>query len=171
MTESGEIAPNNPDYSPASSEAGSIQPQMDIMYVESAWAGPIPPPDAVQAYEKMTPGAADRILTITEKQQDHSHRVTEKQQEHEHRMEERVIGIQETVVVSDVKQSFSGLWIGFAIAVLGILSGTALGIFGPAWLGGVVAGVPLTYLVGVFVYGSRSRRDERSRNASDSFPE
>ena len=68
--------------------------------------------------------------------------------------------------MSDVKQSFSGLRFGFAAAVLGILCGTLMGAIGPAWLGGAIAGVPLTYLVGVFVYGSKMRRDERNRNAA-----
>ena len=98
MTESGEITSNNPDYQPTSPVAGSVQSQTDIMYVESAWAGPLPPPNDVQAYENMLPGAADRILTLAEKQQDHGHRLIEKQQEHEHKMEERVISMQETIV-------------------------------------------------------------------------
>ena len=114
----------------------------------------------------MLPGAADRILTLTEKQQDHDHIVIESQQEHEHKMEERVISIQETAVNSDVRQSFSGLRFGFAAAVLGILCGTLMGAIGPAWLGGVIAGLPLTSLVGVFVYGSKTRRDERNRHAA-----
>ena len=167
MTESGGSASNNPDYQPTSPVAGSVQSQTDIMYVESAWAGPLPPPNDVQVYGNMLPGAADRILTLAEKQQDHNHRLIEKQQEHEHKMEERVISMQETIVDSDVKQSFSGLRFGFAAAVLGILCGTLMGAIGLAWLGGAIAGVPLTYLVGVFVYGSKIRRDERNRNASD----
>lgn len=35
------------------------------------YSGPIPPPEALARYEEIQPGAADRILKMAEKQQDH----------------------------------------------------------------------------------------------------
>ena len=154
MNESNEAVPensNNPTTVPQSDET---QSQLDITYMEAVWRGPLPPPEVVQRYEDMVPGAADRLLTLTEKQQAHSHNI-----------EEKVINIHQTVVGGDSRRSDIGLWLGFVVAVLGILCGTYLGLRGHEWLGAVIAGVPLTYLVGAFIYGSKSRRDERNRNA------
>lgn len=71
------------------------------------------------------------------------------------------------VIEGDSKRSAFGLAAGFIIAVLGISGGIYLGLQGYQWLGGVIAGVPLTGLVGVFIYGSRERRAERDQNAAD----
>src|SRR5690349_10580998 len=38
---------------------------------ESIFLGPLPPPEALAQYERVLPGAADRIMTMAEKQADH----------------------------------------------------------------------------------------------------
>ena len=38
---------------------------------ERSFSGPLPPPEYLEAYEKVMPGAPDRLLTMTEKQVDH----------------------------------------------------------------------------------------------------
>ena len=38
---------------------------------ERSFSGPLPPPEYLEAYEKVMPGATDRLLTMTEKQVDH----------------------------------------------------------------------------------------------------
>ena len=43
--------------------------QLSQVSVERAFIGPIPPPDAFARYEKTLPGAADRILSLAEKEQ------------------------------------------------------------------------------------------------------
>lgn len=160
MSEPHDNIQADPDYQAPLAPAEEPQSSLGIAYIETVWRGPLPPADVVQEYENITPGAADRILGLTEKQQEHDHRVTEK-----------FISIHHMVVSGDSKRSTVGLWFGFAIAALGIICGTCLGLLGREWLGGVIAGVPLTYLVGVFVYGSKVRRDERNRNATIDFPE
>lgn len=42
----------------------------NISYTE-AFSGPIPPPNLLERYEAITPGAADRILTMAENQSKH----------------------------------------------------------------------------------------------------
>lgn len=39
----------------------------------SAFSGPLPPPDALAEYEQISPGFADRIITMAEKEQVHRH--------------------------------------------------------------------------------------------------
>lgn len=43
----------------------------------SRFSGPIPPPDIIRGYEEIVPGAADRIITMAEKQSDHRQRMEE----------------------------------------------------------------------------------------------
>ena len=109
-----------------------------------SYQGPIPHPGAFAEYEKTLQGAADRILAMAETQQ--AHRL---------RLEEKMIAV-------DARQSMSGLIAGFLVA-LAVLA--LAGIF--AWIGLPVAAVitalaHLAALVGVFVYGTRSRREERA---------
>ena len=37
----------------------------------SSWRGPLPPPSALQSYEEVLEGSADRILKMAEKQTEH----------------------------------------------------------------------------------------------------
>jgi len=38
-------------------------------YLEASYSGPLPPPAALEKYEKIQPGAADRIISMAEKEQ------------------------------------------------------------------------------------------------------
>src|SRR5205823_10846 len=41
----------------------------------ASFASPIPPPEYMEAYERITPGSSNRILLMAEKQQDHRHKL------------------------------------------------------------------------------------------------
>lgn len=45
---------------------------------EFAFRGPIPPPNILSGYEKLLPGAADRILSMAENQTRHRHSIEKK---------------------------------------------------------------------------------------------
>ena len=60
---------------PAERQANSVAPkdkqtQVTVSATE-VWAGPIPPPEALQKYEDLVPGAANRILKMAEGQTAH----------------------------------------------------------------------------------------------------
>lgn len=50
------------------------------LYVErsSQFVGPIPPPGILDRYNQILPNAADRILSMAEKEQNHRHQMQEK---------------------------------------------------------------------------------------------
>jgi len=56
---------------PATTQSPFSSPKTDSVKKMVAWAGPLPPPQAIQKYEEIIPGAANRILEMTEKQQAH----------------------------------------------------------------------------------------------------
>ncbi len=84
--------------------------------------------------------------------------MVEKQEDHRHRLEARVVG-------AEVSRSLQGLVAG-VIVVLGFEVLAAMIITqGHSYQGAILGGVPLVALAGVFVYGTRSRRQEREQKA------
>lgn len=126
-------------------DADSAHPT-DIAFIEAVWNGPLPPPNVLRGYEEIVPGAANRIMEMTEKEQAHSRDMIR------------------TIIVGDSRRAYLGLIAGFIISVLGIGGGIYLIAVGHDWAGLSLAGINLTGLVGVFVYGAKTRHDERSGN-------
>ena len=135
------VAARRPDApSPGSLEVVSTE-------VTTTWLGPIPPPDMLQRFDEVVPGAAERILETAEKQADHRMRM------------------EETVIEGDSTRSYLGLIAGFILSAGTIAGGIFLIMNGHDWAGGLLVGVNLVGLAGVFVYGTNSRRVERERKA------
>ena len=112
-----------------------------------SFRGPVPPPADLRDYEAILPGAADRILTMAEKQG-----------EHRQQLEQLAVG-------GDSRRSYLGLGAGFIVSLAGFgLAGYIVAQGFPTqavW----VAGGNLAVLVGVFVYGTATRRAERLQKA------
>ena len=142
----GGLAPANQPTEPPAEVASS---RTDITAITASWDAPLPPPDALQRYEEILPGSADRILQMAEKQQEYAY------------------NLNSTVIFGDSKRAHLGLIAGFIISALGIGGGIYLIATGHDWAGLALAGINLTGLVGVFVYGSKARRDERIHNAEN----
>lgn len=86
----------------------------------SSFAGPLPPPSLFNAYEKTLPGAADRILTMAEKEQDNRHDNNR-----------------------DMLQQFKverkrGQYMGCILVVVLAICGLLLGYLGHDWLSGII---------------------------------
>ncbi len=93
--------------------------------------------------------------------------MAEKQQEQDHNIQMEAISIERTVVVSDARRAYLGLLAGFIISLLVVGGGIYIIATGHDWAGVALIGINLSGLVGVFVYGSKARRDERNRNAEN----
>ena len=169
LTENREDASNQPAAPPSD----VVRSQSEVVSLtEEAWLGPLPHPDAYQRYEEIEPGAANRILTMAEneqrqnhealnREQEHNHKVTLNEQQHNHEMTRRVIA-------GNDRRSYLGIGLAFIIAMSGIGCGTFLSAIGREGIGAAFVVTPLVGLVGVFIYGTQSRRAERSRRSSRS---
>ncbi len=113
--------------------------------IRTEWSGPLPPPQILQRYEEIVPGAADRILKMTEKQMNHR------------------IDLEKTVIKGDSKRSYLGLIAGFIVAISAIGGAIYLAANGHGLAGGVIGGSATVGLASVFVYGSNARRAERKQ--------
>jgi uncharacterized membrane protein len=85
------------------------------------------------------PGCAERIVAMAESQSIHRQQI-----------ESQVVG-------GNVSSQRTGLWLGFLLSLIVILSGAWLVYTGHVAWGAVFAGFPLVSLVSVFVFGKRQQ--------------
>ena len=125
-----------------------MSPQQIVQSVE--YSGPLPPPAVLQRYDQVVPGAAERLL-----------RMAENQSKHRQELERIVVrsGSRDSLlgIIAGVLVSCGFLWLTYyAISRGHVITGSFLGT------------VNIVSLVGVFVYGTRTKRRERlARTAAE----
>ncbi|TVS20369.1 MAG: DUF2335 domain-containing protein [Planctomycetaceae bacterium] len=112
-----------------------------------ASSGPLPLPSVLAEYDAIVPGSAERIIGWAERQS-------------EHRM-----SLERSVVDSDIRRSYLGMGAGFTIALVFGIGGCIVAALGQPTAGATIATGCIVSLVSVFVYGTRSRRQERQDRA------
>ena len=80
-----------------------------------AWSGPLPPPDHLERFERIVPGAGDRIL-----------KMAEDEQRHRHSQEDRLLELGAT----EQRQTYAIRLLGSGMWVLLLLVGALLAIQG-----------------------------------------
>ncbi len=102
------------------------------------FSGPLPTPEMFFQYDQILPGAADRILGLTEREM-----------EHRQQMEQGFLRIHS-------RNSLLGIFSGALIGLSAVLGGVYIAAVGGNIEGAGVALGGLTALVGVFVYGKKA---------------
>jgi len=123
----------------------SQQPQQHHMEVSAMYIGPIPDAAQLEKYEQICPGAADRIISMAESQAHHRQM------------------LESMAVKSNAKNSTLGVIFAFVIGMLTIIGGVFLAYSGLEWPGAIIGSTGLIGLVSVFIYGTRSSRQERAK--------
>lgn len=108
-----------------------------------AFSGPIPPPDLLDKYNQMIPDGADRILKMAERQSAHRQY------------------IEKWVIIGGTILSYLGVLCAAGIAFGALFFGSKLIQNGYIISGSALGGGGLTGLVAAFIYGTRSRKEER----------
>ena len=121
-----------------------------VREVFSAFSGPLPSPDVLEKFDKVVPGAAERIIKMAEEQSLHRR------------------GLEKKVIDSDIQRSKWGQILGFVIAIIGLIVSALIAIYGNAIAGGILGVGTLASLVSVFMYGSKTRSKEREDKKSQS---
>lgn len=116
------------------------------LLLQASWEGPLPPPQILEGYESIVPGAADRILRMAEAQS------------------ESRLQIETTIVTGDSRRAYLGIVAGFILSMVVIGGGIYLIATDHDWAGACLIGLNLVGLAGVFVYGSKNLRDEQREN-------
>ena len=112
---------------------------------EHSFSGPLPHPEILRQFEQVSPGAAERNIKMAEDQSIHL-RELEKQ-----------------VISSDISRSKWGQILGFIISICGLSASAFIAIFGNPIAGTIIGVGTIASLVGVFMYGSNIRNQERER--------
>ena len=120
-----------------------------LIHQHSSFSGPLPHPEILKRFDEVVPGSAERIIKMAEGQ-------------FAHRTE-----LERKVIDSDISRSKWGQILGFLIAVIGLGVSLVAILYGKQWAGSIIGGATLASLVGVFMYGSRVRSQERERKADD----
>lgn len=110
---------------------------------EEHFQGPVPHPMILAQYDEIVPGAADRILSMAEKQLEHR------------------LGIENKAIDSKIRDSKLGMVLGFIIAACVVGVGGMAIYMGKDLLGASTIVTVIAGLVGTFVYATNSNRKER----------
>ena len=129
----------NGEKLPQPANAQSVQ----LIETTTEFSGPLPPPALLAAYDRVVPGAAERIIIMAEAQSKHRR------------------DMESQVVASDIRNARRGLLFGFMLGLVAIGGGIFIVFRGQAVAGTIFSGLYLVGIVGVFVYGSQQRRRER----------
>jgi uncharacterized membrane protein len=122
---------------------------MSVEIAQSSFSGPLPPPDILQRYDLIVPGAAARILKMAEDQALHRR------------------SLERTVIEGGSRRANMGLWLGFILSIV-VLGLSAALIFTDHGIAGTVIGsIDLVSLATVFVIGRVDQRRERAEKATD----
>ncbi|MEI2692417.1 MAG: DUF2335 domain-containing protein [Anaerolineae bacterium] len=117
------------------------------MQVEQHFAGPLPPPEILAGYDEIVPGTAEKIIARFIEQGTH-------------RME-----LEKVVVHGNNTRANWGLAAGFVLALTTIIGAVYAMSLGFDIAGAAVVIASLASLVGTFLYGTKSRRDERTEKS------
>ncbi|MEK7157651.1 MAG: DUF2335 domain-containing protein [Patescibacteria group bacterium] len=118
--------------------------------VSQSFSGPLPHPDILRQFNEIVPGSAERIIKMAEEQSAHRKELEKK------------------VIDSDITRSKWGQILGFVIAIAGLGVSAIVVVYGNAIAGGFIGVGTLASLVGVFMYGSKTRSKEReTKNLKD----
>ncbi len=119
------------------------QPQITSM----SYNGPLPPAQQFGGYEDVLPGAANRILILTE-------------QEQQHRFNKDGLIAQENIklINNDHMQKMSGVIVGGILSMTLIISGLIMVLKGHDGAGGTIVTSTLVGLAGVFVYSKKNNK-------------
>ena len=124
--------PSTKPSAPAQRQQGQTGPQ-----VKAEFSGPLPPPDELEKYERVSPGAAKRIFAMAET-------------ESSHRRE-----LEKSLVDNEYKEASKGQNCAVIIGTLAIICGTVAGISGAQWTGSMIGGLGMVGLVSAFIRGRR----------------
>lgn len=104
------------------------------------FTGPFPPPDILEKYNQVLPGAAERIFSLTEREQQHRH------------------AIQSKAIDGALKKDRRGQWMGFGVTVLILLIACYFAYTGSSAFAMALVTIDLVALAAVFVIGRRSTK-------------
>ena len=113
----------------------------------STFRGPLPPPDALQRYEQICPGLADRIVALAEREA-----------ANRHKLEQENVRIAENDIVAARGETRHGQNLAFALTIVAFVAAVICAYVGQPWVAGVIAGTTLVSVVSTIMHRNKSDR-------------
>lgn len=110
-------------------------------------SSPFPPAAELEHYESIYPGFSEKLMERYIKQSDHR------------------MSLESKVVDSGIRNSARGQIFAFVLAMVTIIIGASLIFFNKDAVGIAAILGALATLVGIFIYGNKSKKDERIQKA------
>jgi uncharacterized membrane protein len=123
------------------------QVQTQIQTVTQAFQGPIPPPDTLQRYDQIIPGAAERILTMAENETAHRHLQEDQAMQANIAAQQKQLDIAELQSKSVFRSDTIGQLLGFAVSLLSVGGAVYLALNGQPWVASALVGLPLAGVI------------------------
>ena len=122
----------------SSRQADQSNQPVTITHAQS-FEGPIPPPSVLEQYDKISPGAAERIIRMAESEVEHRHHLTRRHLE------------------SEITEARLGQILAFLIGVFTIGCGTYAATHGAELAGGFIGTGGVIGLVTTFILGRKRK--------------
>ncbi len=127
--------------------------QRELRITMTRFQGPIPPPEALAAYNALLPGAADRLLAMAEQEQQHR------------------FMIERAEVEAPFITARRGQMLGFAIAAVALCASLIMVLQDHEVAGGIIGGLDLIGLAALFVSSGRSTKPHAEQPAEEATTE
>jgi uncharacterized membrane protein len=140
------IAPRSSEPTSIQGDSPDVGGGRSLLRVESFYehySGPLPHPQLLERYEKLLPGATERIFALTEREQQHAHEI-----------QRGVLDLDK----EDRRLTRRGQAIAAFLATLIVICGTWVAIHVDPWAGAAIIGIDLAAVVSAFIWGERTGR-------------
>jgi uncharacterized membrane protein len=122
------------------------------------FAGPLPTPSMLRDYEKLVPGAAQRMLALAERNA-----------EHLRKLQDDLVEQQLLAQQAERRQHLLGQLLGFLLALISILTGAFIALRGASLAGGLIGSTGFLAIIIAFLIGRLGQiREEEPRRSEDS---
>jgi len=139
--------------------AGQSNPTtVQLEHHQLTFSGPLPPPEILECYDRLTPGFAERILVMAEKEQ-----------KHRHSCEDKALAQELDNHKARNKEVERGQRLGLLIGLAAIGCGTWLAYAGNPWPGGFIGTGGVIGLVAAFLFSHRRKQTSQSQSSESSI--
>jgi len=130
--------PRRGDAKPASNAQESSR-KLQLEQRTEFFQGPVPSPAALQEYEDIQPGFAERLIALTEREAQHRHTITYRAQR------------------QDARETTLGQVFALVVTISAFVCTAWLGYLGLEWAASIVGGTTVVALVSAFIAGRALR--------------
>lgn len=142
--------PKTKGSNPPSQPQGKGVSLPEVRHTSIKYSGPLPPASELEKYDHVLPGLAERIISLTEKEQIHRHAIETEA------VRAETLDMEKARLEARIGQIFA-----FAIALLAIGGGIYCTITGHPVAGPIISSGGLVMVVTAFIKGRQEKENEQ----------